>query len=317
MRGVTKEQIAQAKQMDLLTYMKLYEPQELVKVGQHEFKTRTHDSLRISENGKWNWCSRGYGGTTALNYLIRVKGMDFVSAVRWMNELGPAPVFVSQPVNSPPACFEKRLPFTPPRCDAGFTQAAAYLHGREIRSKVLQFCHREGLLYQTTRGGYKNCVFVGKDESGQPRAAFVRGCNGTFRGDVAGSEKKYAFCIPAAEPAASTVEVYEAPIDAMSGASLRLVSKQEAWRSVHYLALGGLNYQALEHFLKQHPQVKTVRLCLDNDEPGRSFTKKLTEQLHSGGYKVQDAPPARGKDYNDMLIQYCLEMRGRHETQIR
>lgn len=82
MKSVTKEEIAQAKQMDLLTYLTSYQPQELVKVGRHEYKARTHDNLRISENGKWNWCSQGFGGTTALNYLIRVQGMNFVSAVR-------------------------------------------------------------------------------------------------------------------------------------------------------------------------------------------------------------------------------------------
>ena len=47
--SVTKQQIEQAKQMDLLTYMMTYEPQVLMRVGAHDYKTRTHDSLCISD----------------------------------------------------------------------------------------------------------------------------------------------------------------------------------------------------------------------------------------------------------------------------
>ena len=80
MPGVTKEQIAQAKEWDLLSYLQTYEPQELKRSGPNEYCTRTHDSLKIS-NGKWCWNSQGIGGRTALDYLIKVRGMDFVGAV--------------------------------------------------------------------------------------------------------------------------------------------------------------------------------------------------------------------------------------------
>jgi len=73
--------ISEAKQMDLLTYLRSYDPQELVHVSGGEYTTRTHDSLRISDNGLWNWCSRGVGGKNALEYLIQVKGLNFISAV--------------------------------------------------------------------------------------------------------------------------------------------------------------------------------------------------------------------------------------------
>ncbi|MCX4325547.1 MAG: topoisomerase, partial [Lachnospiraceae bacterium] len=68
MPGVTKEQIAKAKEWDLLSYLQTYEPHELKRCGPHEYCTRTHDSLKIS-HGKWCWNSRGIGGRTALDYL--------------------------------------------------------------------------------------------------------------------------------------------------------------------------------------------------------------------------------------------------------
>ena len=159
-----------------------------------------------------------------------------------------------------------------------------------------------GILYQTTRGNYRNCVFVGKDENGVPRSAFQRGCQGNFRGDVAGSQKQYGFLIPAESENCDTVEIYEAPIDAMSGATLRQYKHDSPWRSVHYLALGGLNHQPIDYFLQQHPEVKRVSLCFDRDDPGRNFTKIVAKRLAERGYIVQDTPPAIGKDYNDYLL---------------
>ena len=77
---VTPEQIAQAKELDLLTYLQRYAPHELVRIGGSTYCTREHDSLKIS-NGKWNWFSREIGGKTALDYLIKVQGFSFPQAV--------------------------------------------------------------------------------------------------------------------------------------------------------------------------------------------------------------------------------------------
>lgn len=66
----------EVKRMDLLTYLKNYEPYELVHFSGNTYTTRTHDSLKIS-NGKWMWWSRGIGGRSALDYLIKVKEYSF------------------------------------------------------------------------------------------------------------------------------------------------------------------------------------------------------------------------------------------------
>ena len=50
--------VQEVKRMDLLTYLKNYEPYELVHFSGNTYTTRTHDSLKIS-NGKWMWWSRG------------------------------------------------------------------------------------------------------------------------------------------------------------------------------------------------------------------------------------------------------------------
>ena len=48
MSYIAAEDIAKAKEMDLLTYLRNYESQELVHVSGNTYCTREHDSLRIS-----------------------------------------------------------------------------------------------------------------------------------------------------------------------------------------------------------------------------------------------------------------------------
>ena len=77
---IAPEIITEARRMDLLTYLRAYEPNELVRFSGNTYTTRTHDSLKIS-NGKWMWWSRGIGGNSALDYLVKVKGLSFLEAV--------------------------------------------------------------------------------------------------------------------------------------------------------------------------------------------------------------------------------------------
>ena len=44
------------------------------------YRTVDHDSLKIS-NGKWFWWSQGFGGYSALDYLIKVRNYSFMEAV--------------------------------------------------------------------------------------------------------------------------------------------------------------------------------------------------------------------------------------------
>ena len=47
-----KINLEEAKEWDLLSYLMVHEPEELKKSGPEEYRTKTHDSLVIS-NGKW------------------------------------------------------------------------------------------------------------------------------------------------------------------------------------------------------------------------------------------------------------------------
>ncbi len=100
------KQVLEAKKMNLLTILKNFEPHELVRLDKNNYTTRTHDSLKIS-NGKWMWFSRGIGGTTALNYLIEVKGYIFIEVVETIT--GKQVVVVPKPIKQDNKYYERPL----------------------------------------------------------------------------------------------------------------------------------------------------------------------------------------------------------------
>ena len=67
--------LERVRQIDLLSYLREFEPSNLVKVKgtSNVYCTAEHDSLKIS-NGKWYWWSRGFGGYSALDYLLTSAG---------------------------------------------------------------------------------------------------------------------------------------------------------------------------------------------------------------------------------------------------
>lgn len=79
---IEPEVIEQARQIDLLTYLRKFEPDnvEEVKGTRNVYRTVDHDSLKMS-NGKWFWWSQGFGGYNALDYLIKVRNYSFMDAV--------------------------------------------------------------------------------------------------------------------------------------------------------------------------------------------------------------------------------------------
>ena len=251
MPGVTEREIAQAKQMNLYQYMQLCEPDNFKPEGPGQFRHKGHSSLSFAENGTWTYFKTHATGRTAVDYLIKVEGVPFVEAVRQINRIQGGCVPSFQPVQAPTPPVQPKLPreCKLPQPDPNSYAATAYLRKRCIHPNVLSFCKQKKILYQTSIKNHPNCVFVGRDGEGQAKGGSLRGCGAQqFRRDIPGSRKIYPFYIEAAAEA-DAVEVYEAPIDAMSGASLKIMQHTGNWHGVHYLALGGTDYAALDAFL--------------------------------------------------------------------
>lgn len=83
MTYIRPEKLIEITRIDLLSYLRTFEPANLMRVSRGVYCTREHDSLKIS-NGKCYWWSRGIGGVFALDYLIKVKGYSFIEAANML-----------------------------------------------------------------------------------------------------------------------------------------------------------------------------------------------------------------------------------------
>jgi hypothetical protein len=310
MSYIAEEDVQKAKEMDLLTYLRNYEPQELVHVSGNTYCTKEHDSLRIS-NGKWHWFSHGFGGRSALDYLIKVKGLTFKQAVE---------TIIGRSCNRPPIFYPREAVKEKELVVPAFSESTVcvekYLQGRGIHPLVIRYCIEHKLLFESR--DYHNAVFIGYDEIGIPRYGALRGTTGSYKGELSGSNKHFSFSLGESRTA-TTVHVFESAIDAMSFATLELM-KGHDWQQDYLLSLAGVFQPkrekvvpvALKRCLDGHPSIHIVRLHLDNDKVGRGAAKGIIEGLQ-GKYVVFDEPPSCGKDVNDELRSYVKNNRTREE----
>ncbi|WP_409967259.1 toprim domain-containing protein [Bengtsoniella intestinalis] len=266
------------------------------------------DSIRIKNRRTWKRYSEGVGGD-AITFLQHFQNMTFPDAVRYLlgfnGHARDSPLLPRVSPNVPTK--EPPKPFTLPERNADHRRVFAYLRKRGIAPQVIRGFLEAGLLYESHP--HHNCVFVGRDGAGEPSFATQRGTydmgKKAFRGDVSGSDKTVAFPLGSA-PDNPTLFVFEAPIDLMSYLTLNRHITSNA------LALCGLYDGALERYLKEHPHIKHITLCLDADHWGRKTVGELTAKYEGLGYTVDSQEPAHGKDWNEWLQkQHKPQERGR------
>ncbi len=308
MPWIEPAQLAQAKAVDVYSYLAAAELENLKRCGQDEWRLKDHDSLTVSAStGKWHWHSRGIGGTTAVQYLVMVRGYSLPEAARMVLDSRAAPH--SPLVELPTA----RSLVLPPRNDND-NLVIAYLCGkRGLCRAVVEHCRAEGTLYESAR--YHSCVFVGRDEAGTPRHAAIRATGGVFKQDAEGSDKRHTFALRGQKPGCTALYVYEAAIDALSGASLHLMNG-EPWQERHYLSLAGVSPLPVVQYLATRPAIGTVYLCMDADEPGRDGAERIKSilGLSRPSLKIFVEPPKIGNDYNHYLrLRMAREQAGKHK----
>jgi hypothetical protein len=299
---VLPEAIKKAKEMDVLTYLMNADPFELVRVTSGIYSTKTHDSLKIS-NGKWMWWSRGIGGKTAVDYLCKVKGMNFTDAVTAVLKVSDVtPAFITNNT------IDKKRPFILPRASPNNDTAISYLEQRGIAKNIILWCIEKGIIYESIP---RNAVvFVGNDEFGIPRYANVRGTGkDKFFCDSAGSDKQYSFRLITRD--STSLHLFEGAIDLLSYATLMQMQGQN-WRGTNLVSLSGVyrpsskkEFQkppvVVNNFLENNKKIRKIYLHLDNDYAGKTATDVLIKTL-TPQYKVINKPVPLGKDVNDFLL---------------
>ncbi len=306
MASVTDAQIQKARETDLFAYLQSYEPGVLRRDGPN-YRHREHDSLvYVTSKGYWYWNSRGRS-INALDYLIQIRGYGFADAV---NRLAGNEIIHS--TYHPPegkANDTERKNFTLPYGKRCATAAVSYLQQRGISGKVIANCLHQGIFYETRYKGEPVCVFVGKDDDQKAKFACMRSITGNLKKDISGSDKRFSFCYPPNAPGSRQVAVFEAPIDALSHATLQ---ELQGWPWNGYrLSLGGTSPVALLSFLERHPEIRKVTLHMDNDLAGVTNARKIQAMIQKDPrfrhIRIHVKPPRQGKDYNEKLLMTIAE----------
>lgn len=207
-----------------------------------------------------------------------------------------------------------------------FGRMIAYLaKTRRVDKEIIYRMIGEKKLYEDIR---HNCVFVGYDKSGAAKYASLRGTispdklppgKTAFKGDVSGSEK-YPFIIKGKNP--HRVFVFEAPIEAMSHATLTKLSGKDYTDDTR-ISVGGISgSKALLYYLSCCPQTSEVIICFNNDydkinsitgeieNRGQIATVRLARQLRELGYTdiKKSLPQMPYTDWNEQLCGYYRQL---------
>ena len=286
--------------LELLTHLGY----QVKRIGRYH-TTAEMDSLRIKDRRTWFRYSQNTGGD-AITLVQQFCGKTFPEAVEYLLVFNgrardsPAQVVSSIKQDTPPK------PFALPPRNMDDRRVFAYLRKRGIAAQVIRQFMNSGLLYEDAE--HHNCVFVGRDESGQAKYAGLRGTydldSPGFKRDATGSDKNTGFSLPH-DPQSDLVLVFEAPIDLMSYLTLHR-------DTTNAVALCGLYDGALQTYLQAHPEIRRIALCLDADEPGQKAAQQLQEKYQLQGYAVTVEKPRCGKDWNEYLQRkICSRERGR------
>lgn len=308
----TDEQIAQANQVNILEYARRV-GHTVEQVTAREYKIPNYGGLRIDGNGqRWNCFSAQKGGGP-IQFVMFTESKSWKEAV--MQLLG-----ISQTLDSgqnhlyhQAEKLEKaedgKGEFVLPEKNSTYKHVFAYLiNTRKIDKDIVASMVKQKKLYENT---HRSCVFVGYDQEGVARYASVRSTNtngSSYRGDVANSNKAYAFRM---EGISETLRVFEAPIDALSYATFLKIHNQP-YQQDHFLALGCLGDVALKQYLKDHPEIKRIIFCLDNDQWGHKAAERWAEK-YKQNYSIALHFP-KGKDWNEDLVSFLKEMESRREV---
>ncbi len=214
----------------------------LSKAGGYRWKE--HDSLTVRGN-KWFRHSQSKGGYP-IDFVMEFYGKSFPEAVQLLTgesgEDRPKP-----PQHRPQS---STCPYTTAQSTEQFN---IFVKAEVSTNRLLRLFFFPGIFTRTANGTM--LCLSGRDRSGTPRYAHVRGTQESFRQDIAGSDKSYPFRY---EGNGSQLFVFEAPIDLLSFICLY----PQDWQTRSYLALGGVSGKALDRFLSERKDILKVFLAL-------------------------------------------------------
>lgn len=292
----TEEQLDYAGHVNIIEYAKRqgYPVKEYHK---NYWKIPGYGGLLI-EPDKWYWEAEHRGGGP-IQFVMMMKKLSWVEAVKELLRESK-PDYLYYPSEAPVLTHNKtkeKSMFRLPAKNTTYEHIFAYLiKSRKLDQALVQQLVKDKKLYEDTN---QNCVFVGYDREGIARFASMRGTKTQqpYKGDAAGSDKQYAF---SCEGNTETVFIFEAPIDLLSYKTL--LKQAGRLTEDHYITLAGISIAALERYLMDHPDIRKLVVCTDNDEAGEEAFRQIYK-AYSKTHEVRRQSPKPYKDFNEYLVR--------------
>ncbi|GFI40736.1 hypothetical protein IMSAGC017_00771 [Thomasclavelia cocleata] len=300
-KGISKQDLAKVKELDLLSYFQNYEPQELIRYSKSEYGTKTYSSLHMS-NGLWTSWANSISGRSALDFFIKIKHWDFLEAAYYLKNLieNKTPVKIEQVKR---VKHQLRLPR---RNDNEDIVINYLVNERCIDKDIVKYCIENHLLYEDKND--HSVIFIGYDPHRLARYACKRATDSDLKQDIYGSNKAYSFSIT--NQSSHHLHIFESAIDLLSYMTLQK-RNGKSYLNTNYLSLSGATTIgssvtestvpiALETFLNNYPNIKNIYLHLDNDKAGNDTVSKIMYH-YSKLFDIINEPPKIGKDFNELL----------------
>ena len=264
----TEQEKASANSASIVDYLTTH-GESVERVGR-EFVWEA-PSGKVSINGSEWYSQYELVGGGAVNFVQKFFGLSYPDAIRSLlgNNAGEAVIGErKEPMIRP------KKPFELPEKHTDMRRVYGYLmHERLIDFQVLNRFVKEGLIYEDAT--HHNAVFVGVDGSGKPVHAHKRATSAKsdFKGNLDSSIAEYSFHF---NGSSEYLFVFEAPIDMLAYISMH----KKGWDRHSYVALCSTADRAVIQMLKDNPSLKTVYLCLDNDNAGLLGCKRVADSIH-------------------------------------
>lgn len=305
--------------------------------------TVEHDSIVIYEDDNtYHRYSNGNGGD-AVAFMMEFSGID-ESDLNKHDQVNECIRMLEQRLKINPELAVQQVRYKrekpkfvmPEKADTNRKVRDYLCRTRGIEERIIDKWINEGLLFQEV-GRYGNCVFVSRDENGNPVYGVKRSADPVrkFVVDVEGSDYSRGFFIPGKMDSYTEMKdinasehkilfVTEAVIDLMSLQSLYLRRRDYELRqqckldcepedyenrflnSNWYSLNGCRKYDGLLNTIASHEGIKDIFLALDNDEAGRNASQAIKDEIQKRfpDRKINVSirvPPTEGRDWNDEL----------------
>ena len=271
---ITREQVRQARQTDLVEYLKARG--EAMKKEGKNFRLPGHGGLLVAGNKYWH-ASTGEGGN-AVDFLVEIERMPFQEAVEELTQ-GKFSSQKSEEKKKEPEAARTATDSLPLKANKNNRVIAYLTQTKKIPAPLVFKCIRKKLIYQDYLG---NAVFPC-----WPFGAMVEGTLSQVR-----FKQRIGSGIWILLGTGNNLTITESPIDALSLKTLR----PEVGTIV---ALGGIySERTLLTFLSDL-KPKKVYLALDDDTAGQEANLKLIEKISF--HQTEILKPEK-KDWNEDLI---------------